>query len=474
MASRRGERLALQELHGYVWGVIALLFLSIVYAFLQIGYVRPFLWPAGTGAAIAGDPRTEVPLMARPPNLSARDRSAAVVSDVFPATPAARDGISTGDVVLVERRADGRQVDLTALSSAPAAQRIAAWRDMYRLGVSGQVEWTLQGGRSATLDRLPVWSAPGRRAWALRHLGMLVQIVVFTGAAVMLLLLRSTDRTAAPSVLALALSAVGGGGPLFGFAIPLVGPVLTVFAWMAGPLAFPIIALAILYFPSPSRLIVSRPWLHVVPFVIASPMLVLSLMTGLYLAGVDAAAGMATWDAAHPGVYSASFAAALTLNLAVIAEGVHRYKSNRDASERRRIRMAVYTAVPGVLAYAVKDGVPVAAHLAGFAPPVYSASTVIGLQAFVLMPAFGLVYAVGVARVLGPRVVIRRSLQYALATRTLSVIAVLPAIALGISLARSSNVTIGEFVSGRSGILLLLVAASAATFRYRDRARRWL
>ena len=37
------------------------------------------------------------------------------------------------------------------------------------------------------------------------------------------------------------------------------------------------------------------------------------------------------------------------------------------------------------------------------------------LDALVLLPAFGLVYAVGVARVLGPRVVLRRSLQYALA-----------------------------------------------------------
>ena len=30
--------------------------LTLVYAVLQISFVRPFLWPAGTGAAIAGDP----------------------------------------------------------------------------------------------------------------------------------------------------------------------------------------------------------------------------------------------------------------------------------------------------------------------------------------------------------------------------------------------------------------------------------
>ena len=36
---------------------------------------------------------------------------------------------------------------------------------------------------------------------------------------------------------------------------------------------------------------------------------------------------------------------------------------NHDANERRRIRMAVYTAVPGVLAYAIRDGAPIVAQL---------------------------------------------------------------------------------------------------------------
>ena len=48
-----------------------------------------------------------------------------------------------------------------------------------------------------------------------------------------------------------------------------------------------------------------------------------------------------------------------------IVEGVYRYRFNHDANERRRIRMAVYTAVPGVFAYAVKDGVPIVGDAAG-------------------------------------------------------------------------------------------------------------
>ena len=140
---------------------------------------------------------------------------------------------------------------------------------------------------------------------------------------------------------------------------------LTVFTWLAGPLAFPIIALAILYFPSPSPLLKRYRWLHAVPFVAAAPMLVLATATSLYLVGVDSMRDLALWDAAHPAAYYGSFALALAINVAAIVEGVYRYKFNHDANERRRIRMAVYTAVPGVFAYALKDGVPIVAMLMG-------------------------------------------------------------------------------------------------------------
>ncbi len=58
--------------------------------------------------------------------------------------------------------------------------------------------------------------------------------------------------------------------------------------------------------------------------------------------------------------------------------------------------------------------------------PRYPGAVSVLLDALVLLPAFGLVYAVGVAHVLGPRVVLRRSLQYALANRSLT-LADLPA-----------------------------------------------
>ena len=76
------------------------------------------------------------------------------------------------------------------------------------------------------------------------------RLLTLARSAIVLLGLRSTDPTALLSVLALALSAVAGGGPLLGVehVLPFgLWRVLTVFAWIAGPLAFPIIALAIKY-----------------------------------------------------------------------------------------------------------------------------------------------------------------------------------------------------------------------------------
>src|SRR5687768_2087159 len=212
------------------WLTAGLLLLTIVYAIVQVGFVRPYL-PV--------DPR---PNLARPPVLAPGD------------TPS-----------------------------------LEAWRDAQRAGPGATPTWQTD------------W-----RGWARAHLGMVVQVIVFTAAAIVLLVLRSRDLTAQLSVLALALSGVAGGGPMRG--AELVFPfgtwkILTVFTWLAGPLAFPIIALAILYFPSPSPLLKRYRWLNALPFLAASPMLVLATATSLYLVGVDSMRDLALWDAAHPAAY---------------------------------------------------------------------------------------------------------------------------------------------------------------------------
>jgi hypothetical protein len=329
-------------------------------------------------------------------------------------------------------------------------EALVAWRTEY---------WQ---GRSAAPDA----------GWVRAHLPRILQVVVFIGAAIVLFALRSSDLTAALCVLALALSGVAAGGPLYGFEdrVPL-GTGLTVFTWLAGPFAFPTIALAILYFPTPSPRLARYRMLHMVPFLAAAPMIAGGAMTALYLTGVDAARDAAVWDATHPGVFYASFAAALGINVVAVGEGVHRYRFNHNANERRRIRMALYTGVPGILAYAVKDGVPIVARLAGSVAPEWPRPVEIVLQLLILLPAFGLVYAVGVARVLGPRIVLRRSLQYALANRSLTVLTALPAVALIVSLAGNPEARIRDVFTS---VYMVLLALSIAAFVYRERARQWL
>ena len=305
--------------------------------------------------------------------------------------------------------------------------------------------------------------------------GQLVQLVVFTAAAIVLFLLRSSDATAALSVLALALSGIANSGPPAGSAWPgFAGEALTGISWFAMPIAFPVIALAILYFPSKAPLLDRHPSLHALPWLLAAPMLVIATARALHLWGINGLTEIVEWSAAHPGLYYGSFSAALALNLACIVEGVYRYRFNHDANERRRIRMAVYTAVPGVLAYALKDGLPVLASLLGSPKQQIPTAAAAVLHALILLPAFGLVYAVGVQRVLGPRVVLRRSLQYALASRTMTFIAMLPAIPLAWMLMRDSDLTIREIAANRGiGYLALMLLVAVGLF-YRHRARAWL
>jgi hypothetical protein len=456
------EPVRLARLPPFAWLVIVVVTLSAIYAIVQVAFVRPYLWPAGTGVAIAGDPSSQFPLKARPPDIRTYFGPTLEILQVAPGSPAANNELKPGDRLL----------------STPGDGRLSAWRAQYWNGVSGPVDVTVQssaGERTVTLDRPPFWQS-GTEGWGRRHAGTIAQVVVFVGAGVLLLLMRGYDLTAGLCVLAMALSGVGGGGPLLGAErdIPILGKILTVFAWIASPLAFPTIALSILYFPTRSHLLDRYPWLHAVPLLAALPLIGPAVMTALYVIGVDSVQSAAVWDASHPQVYFGAFACALGINVLAVIEGTYRYRFNHNASERRRIRMALYTAVPGVAAYAVRDGIPIVASLVGRDGPDYPAAVKATLDVLVLLPAFGLVYAVGVAHVLGPRVVLRRSLQYALASRTLTALTVLPAIALAFSLFQERDRKLAEIVTGSSGLYAALVLLSVGTFRYRERARLWL
>ncbi len=97
------------------------------------------------------------------------------------------------------------------------------------------------------------------------------------------------------------------------------------------------------------------------------------------------------------------------------------------------------------------------------------------LQALVLLPAFGLVYAVGVSHVLGPRVVLRRSLQYALANRTLTVLIVAAGDRAGAVARPRSGSDARRDRHGQFGAVPgCLIDRVGGDLPYRERARQWL
>jgi len=469
------------------WALVALAVAGAVACLLlQVFAVRPFLPPAGHGAAIdAESPLLEgvaprLPLV-RPPTPEAFAGGVRVL-DVPPASAAAAAGVRAGDRILHARNLSTGQTIDRATPPKDGLEAVQAWRDAYRLGPRGPLDVTLAHADGTVVttrvERPASWDLP----WDLRmravamQTGPMIEMAAIVGAAVLLLLLRPRDLSALLIVGTLAMTGTSTGGSLLGsenVLPPSLAAPLTVFAWMAMPLAFPLIALAILYFPSKSGVLVRFPWLHAVPIAVALPMIIPALGTALYLAGLDGAQGLAAWDATHSGVFAACFALGLSLNIASMAEGVWRYKHNPDALERRRVAVATCTLVVATMAFTVKDGVPALLSFAG-QRVIYPWWLTLLLHLLTAFAGVGITYAVAVHRVLAPRVAVRTSLQYALARKTLGLAAALPTTLLVVTLIEQRDRSLAEIFSGQPLFYAVLLVGVIAAFKYRDRARAWL
>jgi GAF domain-containing protein len=327
------------------------------------------------------------------------------------------------------------------------------------------------------VDQPAIWSiadAPWG-AWLRIHLGPLAQTTAFLAGASVLILLGAHGATATLMTLALIATAAANSGPLLGthHTVPLLGPVVLWFNWLITPLSFPIIGLAVLYFPSRAAILDRHKW--IVPAVIAAciPMLIISITSAAFLSGADGALPLLSWFAMHGWTFEASFALCLAVNVLIVVEGIRRYRVNLDADERRRIQIVVFTGVPAVFAYALKTGIPLLLGLAG-RPTELPWPIEALLQAIILLPAFGLPYAVAVRHVFSPRTVLRRSLQYAFARRTLAALVALPVIALAASLVQQRDQSLAMIVTGRPLFYLFFLAMLGLALKYRDRAQRWL
>ena len=452
--------------------VLGAMAISLVVLGLQALVLRPHLWPAGAGLAVSGD--TVMGVLAaprpvsviRPPDLADAAGQSVTVLRVQPGGPADQAGIHVGDTIR------------TLPTDAEGVLRI--WRDAVRshpaeparLDVTGQT-----GTRQVLLDRPAIWSMPSPpwATWLRLHLSPLSQMAAFLVGAGVLIALGTTGTTASLMTLALIATAAANSGPLLGAeaAIPVLGPILVIFNWLITALSFPIIGLAVLYFPHRAEILDRQRW--IVPVVIAAsaPMLLIGSVTAAFLLGVDGALPALAWLGTHAWTFGASFALALAVNVGIVVEGIQRYQHNLDVDERRRIQIVVYTGVPAVFAYALKTGVPLLLGLLGW--PIELPWPIEALlQAIVLLPAFGLPYAVAVRHVFSPRTVLRSSLQYAFARRTLAVLVALPVIALVASLVQQRDQSLATIIMGRPLFYIFFLVMLGLGLKYRDAAQRWL
>jgi tRNA A-37 threonylcarbamoyl transferase component Bud32 len=468
------------------WTLVAVaVVFAVVCALIQLSAVRPYLAPAGHGATLEGSttglkvtgPRLP---MARPPTPGSLGVHI-TVREVPESSPAAAAGLRKGDVIIrAQNLLTGRSVGV-ATEPRDTAEAMLRWRDAYWLGTKGPLDLlvTRDGGQvELRVERPPAWDLPWSTwlASALIHIGPILEMLSVVGAAAVLLLLRPRDASALLIVSTLACAGTSTGGSLLGAESSLPGFVsapLTVFTWMAMPLAFPLIALAILYFPRKSPVLVRHPWLHALPVLVALPMMVPAAGTALFLAGVDGMVDAAAWDASHPAVFYASFAGGLVINIAAMLEGVWRYKHNPDPLDRRRVAVATCTLVLAVTAFTVKDGLPALAALTGRTMH-YPWWGTLPLHLLTAFAGVGITYAVAVHRVLAPRVVVRQSLQYALARKTLGTLAALPATLLVVALVEQKDRSLSEIVSGQPLFYAVLLGLTIAAFKFRDRERAWL
>ncbi len=343
-------------------------------------------------------------------------------------------------------------------------QTLELWRSFYRAAPDGwaglrlsTLDAPIDAGVALPADMHPVWewSRATRDVWLRTHLGALLQMGALLLGALILVALGSRGLTAMLMTLTMATTTIANGGPTFGaeLGVPIIGELLLLFSWIVTPISFPLLR------PCGPALSESRADPRSLPLDLTAlllalpvPMLVVGLTAASFLLGADAALPALAWFATRPWIFDVSFALALGANIAIVVEGLRRYRVNLDANERRRIQIVVFTGVPAVFAYAIRIGLPLLSSLVG-RPIELPWAVAAPLQALELLPAFGLPYAVAVKHVFSPRTVLRSGLQYALARRTLSLLAALPAAVLAFSLISERDRPLGDIVLRASLVL---------------------
>src|SRR5262245_41459576 len=106
-----------------MWVVAGVVAAALVCAAIQVLAVAPFLWPAGDGVRLSGDPPPDTPLPARPPFLKTAT-TAVTIDRVVPGSPSDRAGFRVGDRVNALRRPGREPIDLSKMPEMDFAEQL--------------------------------------------------------------------------------------------------------------------------------------------------------------------------------------------------------------------------------------------------------------------------------------------------------------------------------------------------------------
>jgi len=384
-------------------------------------------------------------------------RAAALVIDVIPGSPAAHAGVRLGDrVVTWNGHAVGRDVIPLFFARAYRPLELVVERS----------------GVTHTLTITPISFEAMRREHLRSDLSLALPAVSdylhfplhawMLALAVVLLILRPDDKDA--RIAAMAFACWAGSTYLFrlgGFAtllahVPqaLQGSLVLIDALLgAGFFAF-ILHFAVVF---PSEHVRVRPVWEALPYVVALPILIETLAHGMRRLHGDVRPADLPWDDA----YSTCGGAMLLAALALFAV---RFVRMRDANARRRLKMIFMALLPATITFLIGILVDVfdlgrdwdlAVRL------LHRPATLIGSAIFA--------YAVIRHRLFNVRVLVRRSLQYAMARGTLVMLTSLPLIALAAFLWVHRRDSLAGLFTGTPAVYLLLVLPLVLAMRYRKR-----
>ena len=384
-------------------------------------------------------------------------RTTRLVTEIAPSGPGAHAGLRVGDrLVTINGYAPGRDVGPLFYSRANEAFPVVVERAGRRLTLQ-VVPVTQEAMRRDSLTRGAAQALPainGYLNFAL-HLWML-------GLATSLMVLRPENRDA--RLVALELAFWAGGGFLYrlaGFgtilnALPQpLRPVLlfTDAVYIAG--FFATCLHFAIRFPA-NRLRVARFWDYL-PYAAAFPIFFEAWAHGRRRLSGDVRPAELPWSDAYSTIGTAMLLAAL-ITLAV------RLVRMEDANARRRLKLLFLALLPGTLAF-----------IAGFAVSVlqlghrWDAAARL-LQTPATIAGSGIfAYAVVRHRMFNVRVLVRRSIQYALARGTLLALMAMPVLGLGIFLYAHRGDSLAVLLTGTPAVYVLLILPLVFVIRYRRR-----